>query len=199
MTPSPSPRSVSTACLAGLVAVTLAVTGCTKGNAQEAAALEAATTASGASAAAAAAPAAPKAIPSVDPNAPSPGDSLFSRLGHEAASRPKIKPNADDVYAALDKAGVGVPTRKQSLGSTYHATYCTGGYNADASLAVDVCEYADEAAGKAGYDYSKTLFPGMTSRTVVANKATVLVVIDQKSDAATVALRKKVVSAYQAL
>jgi hypothetical protein len=193
MTPSPSssPGSVSTACLAGLVALTLAVTGCTKGNAQEPAALEAGTTAPAA--------AAPKATASVDPSAPSPGDSLFSRLGHEAANRPKIKPNADDVYAALDKAGVGVPSRKPSLGSTYHAAYCTGGYNADASLAVDVCEYADEAAGKAGYDYSKTLFPGMTSRTVVQSKATVLVVIEQKSDPATVALRKKVVSAYQAL
>lgn len=177
----------------GLLAVVLlshVVSGCTKGNAQEPAPSGASTIA---------APAASTAMASAGAGAASPGDSLFSRLGHEAANRPAIKPGADDVYAALDKAGASVPTRKQSLGTTYHAAYCTGGYTASAALAVDVCEYADEASAKAGYDYTKTLFPGMTNRSVAANKATVLVVIEQKSDDATVALRKKVVSTYQAL
>jgi hypothetical protein len=177
-----------------MVVLPLAMTSCTKGDPQQPAALEA-----GAIAPPPSSPAPAKVTASADPNAPSPGDSLFSRLGHEAANRPKIKPNADDVYAALEKAGSGVPTRKQSLATTYHAAYCTGGYTADASLAVDVCEYADETSAKAAYDYSKSLFPGMTTRTVASNKATVLVVIEQKSDAATVASRKKVVSLYQAM
>jgi len=192
-TSSPALRRATAARLSGLLAVMLlpyVACGCTKGTAQEAAPAGASTTAT---------PAAANATAPAGPAAASPGDSLFSRLGHEAAHRPGIKPGADDVYAALEKAGAPVPTRKQSLGTTYHAAYCTGGYTADTALAVDVCEYPDETAARAGYEYTRKLFPGMTSRTVAANKATVLVAIEQKSDDATVALRKKVVSTYQAL
>jgi hypothetical protein len=128
-----------------------------------------------------------------------PGETLYGRLQREAQNRPSIKPNADDVFAALDKAGVGVPQRKQSLGSTYHAAYCTGGYTSNMALAVNVCEYANVAAAQAGADYAKTVLPNMTNRFVSTNKSTILMIVDQNQDPKTPPLRAKITSTYAGL
>jgi hypothetical protein len=146
-----------------------------------------------------AASATPVALPSADPNAPKLDDTLFGRLNVENQSRPKVTPNADDVFAALDKAGVGTLERKQSLGKTYKAAYCTGAYTKDMSVAVDVCEYADEAAAKTGLDYAKTLFPGMTNRAVWGHKSTLLITINQKGDPAGDVRAKKIGAIYMGL
>jgi hypothetical protein len=168
------------------------VQGCTKKSAIEPDISEGGTAASASAATAASA----KPVQSVDPSQPQPGDTLPGILVREAANRPKIKPNADDVYAALEKAGVTVPKRQQALGSTYHASYCSDGYTADGLVAVQVCEYTDETAGKAGYEYSKAAFPNMSSRTVWGHKATTLTVIVQKAGPAADALEKKLSAAY---
>jgi hypothetical protein len=139
------------------------------------------------------------AMPSADPNAPKVDDTLFGRLADEAKNRPSIKPNADDVYAALDKAGFPVNDRKQSLGTTYKSSYCTGGYTKDQSLAVNVCEYKDDAAAKTGLDYAKTLFPGMANRSVYGHKSTLLTIINQKADPAADVRAKKIVAIYNGL
>jgi hypothetical protein len=132
-------------------------------------------------------------------SASKPDDTLFGLLGVEAMNRPKIEPNADDVYRAFERAGYAVGDRKQSLGRTYQASYCTGGYTKDGSLAIDLCEYPDDAAAIGGLARAKTLFPGMTSRTVVGRKATLLTIINQRGDAAADARAKRVAAVYASL
>jgi hypothetical protein len=114
----------------------------------------------------------------------------------EAANRPGVKPTADDVYAALSSAGVAMGERKQSLGATYHAAYCNGGYTQDGALAVNVCEYANDADATAGRDYALTMFPNLATRTVYAHKANTVTVIEQKTDPAAKATAKKIVTAF---
>jgi hypothetical protein len=147
-------------------------------------------------------PSASQAAPAVSaPPGPSdvPGETLYGRLQREAQSRPSIKPSADDIFAAFDKAGSPVPQRKQSLGSTYHAAYCTGGYTSNMALAVNVCEYADDVAAEAGADYAKTVFPNMKNRFVSTNKSTILIIVDQNQDPKTPPLRAKITNTYAGL
>jgi hypothetical protein len=129
---------------------------------------------------------------------PVPGEGLGGHFAREAKNRPGLKPNADDIFAALGRAGVGVPKQTQSMGSTYKAAYCTGGYSADSLIALTVCEYANEADAKAGRDYSISLFPKMTNRTVVAHKTNTLTIVDQKSTDASKAEAKKANDAFNA-
>jgi hypothetical protein len=126
-------------------------------------------------------------------------DGLVARLAREAANRPKVKPTADDVFVALEGAGATFPRKQQSLGDTYKAAYCLGGYTADNALAVSVCEYGDEAAATAGRDFSKQVFPRMTTREVSAHKADTLTIVQIKPDDATTALKKKLGAAFAAL
>lgn len=149
--------------------------------------------------AATAAPPPPPAAAAADPASAKPDETLFGLLGVEAQSRPKIAPNADDVYAALEKAGYAIGERRQSLGRTYKAAYCTGAYTKDASLAVDVCEYPDEASARAGLARARELFPSMANRMVFGRKGTLLTVINQKGDAAADARAKKIAAVYMAI
>jgi hypothetical protein len=174
------------------IAIAIALPSCTKKDAEpEAARLPSSTPAS--------APA-PAAAPALLPAArdPRPDDTLFGLLATEAQSRPRIQPAADDVFAALEKGGLAVADRKQSLGRTYKAAFCTGGYTKDASLAVSVCEYPDDAAAKAGLDAARALFPGMSNRTVAGHKSTLIIVINEKGDAAADARAKRVIALYSA-
>jgi hypothetical protein len=128
-----------------------------------------------------------------------PGETLMGRLSREAKSRPKVSPTAEDVFAACDKIGAAVAQRQQSLAATYKANYCIGGFTPGNTLAVNVCEYDDEAAATAGRDLSKKLFPTLTSRNVWSRKAATLTIIEQKQDDATKELEKKIAAAFQAL
>jgi hypothetical protein len=145
----------------------------------------------------AAPPVAGSAVDNTGPLAP--GESLMGRLDREAKSRPKVSPTADDVFAACDKLGAGVAQRQQSLAATYKASYCIGGYTPGNALAVNVCEYADEASASAGRDMSKKLFPTLATRGVWSHKAATLTIIQEKQDDATSALEKKIVAAFNAL
>jgi hypothetical protein len=140
------------------------------------------------------------AEPASSLEAPSiPLEGLVGRLGREAANRPKVKPTADDVFTALEKAGAPVPHKQQSLGDTYKASYCIGGYTVDGALALNVCEYGDAAAASAGRDFAKTVFPRMTTRDVWSHKADTLSIIQIKPDDATTTLEKKLVATFSAL
>ncbi len=129
---------------------------------------------------------------------PVPGEGLGGRFAREAKNRPGLKPSSDDVFAALETAGVSLPAKKQSMGATYKAAYCAGGYSADSLVAITVCEYTNEAEANAGRDYSISLFPQMTNRTVVAHKTNTLQVIIQKPGAPSEAEKKKAVDAFNA-
>jgi len=140
------------------------------------------------------------AAPAVDTTGPlGPGETLMGRLSKEGRERPGVAPTAEDVFAAFDRLGASVPQREQTLGATYKAAYCVGGYTADRTLAINVCEYGNEGAATAGRDLSRSLFPDLPSRDVWRRKATTLSIIEQKRDDATIALQKKLVSAFLAL
>jgi hypothetical protein len=130
---------------------------------------------------------------------PVPGEGLGGRFAREAKSRPGLKPSSDDIFAALETAGVSLPKKTQSMGSTYKAAYCAGGYSADTLVAITICEYANEAEATAGRDFSLSLFPNMASRTVVAHKTNTMQLIIQKPGAPADAEKKKAVDTFNAL
>jgi hypothetical protein len=126
-----------------------------------------------------------------------PGETLMGELTREASNRPNGKP-ADDVFAALTKAGVVMDARKQSMGATYKAAYCTGGYTSDGALAVNVCEYTTEADATAGRAYAKTMFPNLKTREVWAHKTTTLTIIQQRTDEGARVVEKRALDAFNA-
>jgi hypothetical protein len=127
-----------------------------------------------------------------------PGETLMGALAREAANRPHNKPSAEDFFAALGKAGVSTGDLKQSMGATYNAAYCNGGYTTNGALALNVCEYATEADAVAGQAYAKTMFPAMTNRTILAHGASTLTIIQLHQDDAAKDLEKKVTSVFSA-
>jgi len=145
-------------------------------------------------------------VPSTEPptrssiEAPAvPLDGLIGRLAREARDRPKVAPTADEVLAALEKVGESVATRQQSLGDTYKANYCLGGYTLDGSFALSACEYGDAAAATAGRDLSKKILSHVTARDVWSHKAGTLAIVQLRDDDATSARKKKLVAAFLAM
>ncbi len=126
---------------------------------------------------------------------------MFGNMAKEAANRPAVHPSVDDGFAALAKAGVGVKDPKQSIGSTYKASYCSHGLIATKDLSVLLCEYVDAEHAAAGLAESKKLFAGLVTRETMANKTLMLVTIfqDEKHPASTTAAQQKVVSTFKAL
>ncbi|HEX3769418.1 MAG TPA: hypothetical protein VHV30_01075 [Polyangiaceae bacterium] len=179
--------------------VLFGVAGCSKPSPDSTAASAVPTSSASLSAGATSAPPASGAAASSIEAPPVALDGLVARLAREAANRPKVKPTADDVFAAFEGAGANLPRKQQSLGDTYKAAYCLGGYTADNALALSVCEYGDEAAASAGRDYSKQVFPRMATRDVWAHKADTLTIVQIKPDDATTALKKKLAAAFVAL
>ncbi len=86
-------------------------------------------------------------VKSVDPSkelAP-----LVARLRYESSHRPSSAITAERVLDALEQAQLPVSSRRQYLGGTLQASYCTGGASRD-GLAIAVCEYPDAEAAVAG-------------------------------------------------
>ncbi len=119
-------------------------------------------------------------------------------LDRESASRPTGTPKAEQVFAALEKAGVKVDGIRQQLGATHGANYCSGGATA-AGLGVNVCEYADAEAATAGRERSLKLLAGIKNREIFVNKKTTLTMM--RGDGATGAAqeRDKAVEAFKKL
>jgi hypothetical protein len=131
---------------------------------------------------------------------PAPGlDTLTGRLLAEARNRPGVRPTADEVLAALGKLGATVPNKQQSLGDTYKARYCLGGYTPDGAFALSACEYPDAEAADAGRDLSRQILARVTARDVWSHKASTLAIVQLKPDATTVAREKELVAAFLAL
>ncbi len=83
--------------------------------------------------------------------------SLVGRLSYEAAHRPADAPRAEDVLAALERAGVRLDDHKQYVAATALASYCVGGQTAT-GLSVAVCEYESPAAATAGREHITARF-----------------------------------------
>jgi hypothetical protein len=123
----------------------------------------------------------------------------MGRLAQERQGRTGAKPNSDQVLAAFDRLGAAIPDKQQSLAATYGANYCAGGYTIERSLALDVCEYGDQPAAEAGRSLSKQILVRVTNREVWVNKTATLAIVQLKPDAATTALKKKLVDAFLAM
>jgi hypothetical protein len=126
-------------------------------------------------------------------------DGLMGRLAREAHNRPTVSPTADEVLAVVEKQGETIPTKQQSLGETYDASYCLGGYTVDGAFAISACEYPDAAKAAAGRTLSKTILAKVTTRDVWAHKADTLAIVQLKLDDATTAVKKKLVAAFLAM
>lgn len=74
------------------------------------------------------------------------------RLEYEATHRPAATPKAEDVLAALDRAGIALAEQKQYVAMTVKAAYCVGGQTAE-GLSIAICEYASPAEAAAGRAY----------------------------------------------
>ncbi len=126
-------------------------------------------------------------------------ETLTGRLAHEARARPAVSPSAEEVLGALDDLGAKIPHRQQSLGETYKANYCLGGYTVDGLFALSACEYPDAAAAGAGRDLSKQILARMPTRDVWSHEAATLTIVQLRADAATSARRDRLVSAFLAM
>jgi hypothetical protein len=191
---SPLPPAV----LAALLLMASVAPGCDKKAPPDAPAVAAASPSAAPTQAPSAAPGEPPPASSVEAPAV-PLDGLIGRLALEARFRPKVQPTADEVLAVLDKLGETIPTRQQSLGDTYKANYCLGGYTLDGAFALSACEYADAPAASAGRDLSKKLLAHVTARDVWSHKADTLAIVQLKPDDATTAQKKKLVAAFLAM
>jgi hypothetical protein len=123
---------------------------------------------------------------------------LSDRLLKEAQNRPHIEPNADDVLAALTKAGGAFGAKKQGLAATYKASFCEGSTTADGAVTAGICEYADEASAKVGLDALQAIYPAKKA-THTLHKATVLTTLRLQDGPAAQALEAKLIAAYKAL
>ena len=126
-------------------------------------------------------------------------ETLTGRLAREARGRPRVSPTAEEVLAALDRVGASIPNKQQSLGDTYKANYCLGGYTVDGSFAISACEYADAADAEAGRALSKQILSRVTTRDVWTHKTDTLAIVQLKADDATAARKSKLVATFLAM
>ena len=89
---------------------------------------------------------------------------IVQRLAWEAENRPKRGVTVEQVFEALDRAGIAVTGTRQYLGVTVQASYCAGGVAAD-GVAISVCEYPTAKAADASRRFMEQRFAAMTSRT----------------------------------
>jgi hypothetical protein len=126
---------------------------------------------------------------------------MFGTMETELKNRPGIHPSVDDGFAAFAKAGVPISAPKQSLGTTYKASYCSHGLTDTKDLSVLLCEYPDEAQATAGLAESKKLFVGLKARQTWSHKSLVMATIFQepKLIASAMTKQKQVLATFNAL
>jgi hypothetical protein len=98
---------------------------------------------------------------------------LLPRLEKEKSSRPTGTPRAEDVLAAVEKAGVALVGRNQALASILGASYCMGA-DTTSALGLMVCEYPTEAAAHKGREQMLSFFGQGLPMQVLVNKKTTL-------------------------
>lgn len=101
--------------------------------------------------------------------------SLGDKLEVEKHDRPTATPKAEDVYAAFEKSGFVLTEKQQHVASVFGAKFCLGA-KSDPEMAYSVCEYADEAAAKAGRESSIKALAVVPNREISVNKKTTLTV-----------------------
>lgn len=121
---------------------------------------------------------------------------LAGRLQYEAEHRPAGTAKAEDVFAALTKAGLPLTDGpRQYVGAVTGAEYCVGGQTAD-GLGVAVCEYASAAKAAAGKAAVEQRFAALNPvRDIVVRGATTLT-LTARPDAALAAGKRAATAAF---
>jgi hypothetical protein len=125
------------------------------------------------------------------------GPSIGDQLQAESAQRPREGARAEDLLEALRAVGLESLQARQHLGSPVGARYCLGVTLPD-EVAFSVCEYADEAAAKAGQEFSAKAFAAVPHRLVQARKHLTLSLLAPPTPQAQSAA-KKIRDAFQNL
>jgi hypothetical protein len=105
---------------------------------------------------------------------------LQDRLEAEKEQRATDTPKAEEVLAALEKAGLTLTDKKQHVASVYGAMYCLGA-KSEGGIGYSVCEYASPEAAKSGRDASEKAFATVANRELATNKKTVLTILQPAS------------------
>ena len=104
-----------------------------------------------------------------------PNVGVANRMANEANNRPTGTPRAEDVYAALAKAGMKLVEKNQHMAAPFGAQYCLGA-EVEGQLALSVCEYGSEQAAKDGREMSLKAFKFVANREIFVNKQTTFTV-----------------------
>lgn len=100
--------------------------------------------------------------------------SLEDKMQAEKADRPTDTVKAEDVFAALQKAGIPLNDVKQGVGSVYGAKYCASAKSGE--MAFGVCEYATPELAAKGREDSLKALQVVPNREIKINKKTTLTV-----------------------
>lgn len=124
---------------------------------------------------------------------------LADRLAAEGSARPPTALHAEDVTAALRRAGISVGPLTQVLGRTIGARYCASTATAT-GLAVAVCEFGDDAEAARGLDYSRRQFDRLVpGRTLLRNRGTVLTLTPGDAGVAPTADTRRAAAVFASL
>lgn len=127
-----------------------------------------------------------------------PGTGLANLLLNESHTRPANTPKAEDLYAALAKAGMKIVDQKQHAASPFGAKFCLGA-EAENQLSLSVCEFDSAEAAKGGQDMSLKAFKTVPNRELLINKATLLTVREYSKTAEIDAASKRAKQLFMAL
>jgi hypothetical protein len=127
-----------------------------------------------------------KPAPATEPAAPPPISAqptpvrdvraLVGKLGLEADHRPKAGVTAEQLFDALDGAGVKLTSRTQYVGEIMKAAFCAGGRTTE-GLVVAMCEYGSDREAAAGLAYMNSTF-SFAAATRQAHHAAVMTVVN---------------------
>jgi hypothetical protein len=102
---------------------------------------------------------------------------LVGKLGVEADHRPKAGVTAEQLFDALDGAGVKLTSRTQYVGEIMKAKFCAGGRTLE-GLVVAMCEYGSDREAAAGLAYMNSTF-AFAAATRQVHRAAVMTVVNQ--------------------
>lgn len=124
--------------------------------------------------------------------------SVTPALEQESKTRPAGALKAEDVLAAVEKAGVKLAGRNQALGAIVGAAYCLSA-DTEKMVGLLVCEYVDDAAAQKGGQLTKQLYNLAMPMDVIVRGKTAVAITNLTKSAETDAEAKKITDAFGAM
>jgi hypothetical protein len=124
---------------------------------------------------------------------------LMVLLGEERTNRPTDTPAAEAVFAATKQSGVPTSDPQQVLARLVGASFCENA-RSDRGIVLSVCEFKDKETLAKGRAYSeKTFGKSMPSRSLLANRKTLLTINPPDDTPAVKAQVETIASAFARL